>query len=71
MPSAKPNPVLRRRIELGIAAASPLLNLLLAVGERTSRLLGSEEPDHVPARARSTGEAARRGLGPREPGREQ
>ena len=63
-----PNPVLRRRIELGIRLVSPLLDLVLAVGDRTSRILGGEEPDHVPARARVTGEAARRGLGPRDPG---
>jgi hypothetical protein len=69
MAAAKPNPVVRRRIELGIGLVSPLLDLLLAVGDRTSRLLGSEEPDHVPARARHDGDAAPRGLGVREGGR--
>jgi hypothetical protein len=68
MAAAKPNPVLRRRIELGIGLASPLLDLLLAIGDRTSRLLGSEEADHVPARARPGGDSAPRGLGPRERG---
>jgi hypothetical protein len=57
------NAVLRRRIETGIGLASPLLDLVLAVGDRTSGLLGSEDPDHIPARARRDGDHAPRGLG--------
>lgn len=59
--------VLRSRIETGIAVVAPALDLLLAVGDRVSRLLGSEDPDHLPARARRDGERAARGLRPREP----
>jgi hypothetical protein len=69
MAPVKPNPVVRRRIERGIGLVSPLLDLLLAVGDRTSRLLGSEEPDHVPARARRDGATAPRGLGVHDSGR--
>ena len=66
MVADKPNLVLRRRVERGIKLVSPLLDLLLAVGDRTSRLFGSEEPDHVPARARAGVDHAPRGVAPRE-----
>jgi len=57
-----PNPVLRRRIELAIRLAAPLLDLALAVGERVSRVLDREEPGYVPARMPYEGESAPRGL---------
>jgi hypothetical protein len=57
----------RRRIETGIAIAAPVLDVLLAVGDRVSRVIGgSEEGDHVPARVQRSGEYAARGLRPRE-----
>jgi len=59
------NEQLRARIEAGIALASPLLDLLLAVGDRVSRVLGSGEPDPLPARIRLDGSRAERGLPPR------
>jgi hypothetical protein len=62
MARSEVNAVLRRRIETGIGLLAPMLDLVLAVGDRTSRLLGSEEPDHIPARARRDGDPAPRGL---------
>jgi hypothetical protein len=67
MARSKPNPIVRARIETGISLAAPLLDLLLAVGDRVSRVLGREEPDHVPARV-TLGEYARRGLTVRDRG---
>jgi hypothetical protein len=62
MPASDHDPVLRRRIEMGIRLAAPLLDLALAVGDRASRLLGSEDPDHVPSDVRRDGAGAARGL---------
>jgi hypothetical protein len=59
------NEQLRRRIELGIALAAPVLDLMLAVGDRASRLLNRGEPDPLPARIRLDGERAPRSLPPR------
>lgn len=67
MARSQPNPAVRKRIETGIALAAPLLDLLLAVGDRVSRVLGREEPDHVPVRV-TPGEYARRGLSVRDRG---
>jgi hypothetical protein len=67
MPGSHPNPVLRARIETGIRILSPLLDLLLAVGDRVSRVLERDDPEYVPARMPSEGESAPRGLRPREP----
>jgi hypothetical protein len=67
MARASPNPVLRGRIELGIRILSPLLDLLLAVGDRVSRVLERDDPEYVAARMPSEGESAPRGLRPREP----
>jgi hypothetical protein len=66
MARSQPNPVVRTRIETGIALAAPLLDLVLAVGDRVSRVLGSEDPDHVPVRVQRDGESAPRGLQPRD-----
>jgi len=62
MTVSAPNPRLRRRIELAIRLASPVLDLTLAVGERLSRLLEHEDPDYVPARLPLDGESAPRSL---------
>ncbi len=61
MPGSHPNPVLRGRIETGIRILSPLLDLLLAVGDRVSRVLERDDPEYVPARMPSEGESAPRG----------
>jgi hypothetical protein len=42
-----------------------MLDLLLAVGERVSRVLERDDPAYVPARMRTDGESAPRGLRPR------
>ena len=66
MDGSPPNPALRRRIEIGIRLVSPLLDLALLVGDRISRVLEREDPDYVPARMPHEGEAAPRGLRPRD-----
>jgi hypothetical protein len=66
MAGSSPNAALRGRIEAGIRLAAPFLDLLLAVGERVSRLISPDDPDYVPARMRSEGESAPRGLRPRD-----
>jgi hypothetical protein len=62
MSPSTPNLRLRRRFELAIRLLAPPLDLLLAVGERVSRALSSDDPDYVPARMPSGGESAPRGL---------
>jgi hypothetical protein len=64
MARSQPNPVLRARIELAIKVIAPMLDVLLAAGDRASRLLASEERDPRPARLASHGEHAPRGLPP-------
>ena len=59
------NPRLRARIETGIAIAAPVLDLVIAVGDRVSRVVSSRDPDHIPARVNRDGEHARRGVRPR------
>jgi hypothetical protein len=65
MAASTPNAVLRGRIEMAIRVAAPFLDLVLAVGDRVSRLIIRDDPDYVPARMRSEGESAPRGLTPR------
>ena len=65
MSANPPNPALRGRIELAIRVAAPFLDLMLAVGDRVSRLVTSEDPNYVTARMPSEGESAPRGLAPR------
>jgi hypothetical protein len=62
MPAGTPNAALRGRIEMAIRLASPMLDLVLAVGDRVSRLLEPDDPTYVPVRMRSDGESAPRGL---------
>jgi hypothetical protein len=42
----------RRRIEQGIAIAAPFLDLVLAVGDRVSRVAGRDQIDPEPPRRR-------------------
>jgi hypothetical protein len=65
MARSQPNPALRARIELAIKVISPMLDVLLATGERASRLLSSQERDPRPHRLTTHGEHAPRGLPPR------
>lgn len=48
----------RRRIETGIRIAAPLLDLLLAAGDRLSRAVDREPPELVPT-IRPGGDRAR------------
>jgi hypothetical protein len=57
--------VWRDRIETGIRIAAPLLDLVLLVGDRVSRVIGRDDPEHVPARVAQPGQRARRALTPR------
>lgn len=69
IPGSTPNARLRARIEMAIRVFSPGLDLVLAVGDRVSRLLEREDPDYVPARMPYHGESAPRGLRAREEGK--
>jgi hypothetical protein len=62
MPSSATNAVVLRRVERVIRVLAPALDLLLAVGDRVSRLLEPDDPDFVPARMAHAGESAPRGL---------
>jgi hypothetical protein len=52
----------QRRIETMLRFAGPVLDLVLAVGDRLSRVLEPDDPDYVPARMAGDGESAPRGL---------
>jgi hypothetical protein len=62
MAAPPPNPRLRARIELMIRIAAPALDLLLAVGDRVSRVLERDDPTYVPPRMPHQGTSAPRGL---------
>jgi hypothetical protein len=59
------DPALRGRIETVLRLASPLLDLVIAVGERVARVVEPDDPSYVPARMAREGESAPRGLRPR------
>jgi hypothetical protein len=40
----------RDRVESGIRLVAPVLNLVLAVGERLSRIVEPDDPEYYPAR---------------------
>jgi hypothetical protein len=67
MSNSAPDPVTRGRIETAIRILSPALDLVLAVGDRISRLLERDDPEYVPPRMPYEGESAPRGLRPRAP----
>jgi hypothetical protein len=57
----------RDRVESVLRLAAPMLDLLLEVGDRASRVLNREDPDHYPIRPAGEAfeiEAARRRAGP-------
>lgn len=62
MPSSRTDPVLLRRVERVIALLAPALDLMLALGERISRVLEPDDPYYEPARMRHSGESAPRGM---------
>jgi hypothetical protein len=62
MVASMPNPKLRDRIEFMIRALAPALDLLLAVGDRVSRVLEPDDPNYATARMAHDGESAPRGL---------
>jgi hypothetical protein len=63
MSTPQTNVVVLRRVERVIGVLSPLLDLLLAVGDRASRLLDGDDPTYAPPRmARGDGESAPRAL---------
>jgi hypothetical protein len=68
MHAATPHPRLQGRIELMIRLVAPWLDLLLAVGDRVSRVLERDDPDDAPARMAHEGDSAPRGL-PKRPDR--
>ncbi len=45
-----------------LRVVGPVLDLVLAVGDRISRVLEPDDPDYVPARMTGVGESAPRGL---------
>jgi hypothetical protein len=65
MPSPQTNAVLLRRVERVIGLLAPLLDLLLAAGDRASRLLERDDRDYAPPRMAREGDSAPLGL--REP----
>jgi hypothetical protein len=62
VPGTTPNVKLRGRIETMIRLLAPVLDLMLAVGDRVSRVVEREDPDYVPARTSYERESAPRGL---------
>jgi hypothetical protein len=63
--SAIPNPRLKARIDLVIRVAAPVLDLMLVIGDRVSRVLERDDPDYPPAQMTYQGDSAPRGLTPR------
>jgi hypothetical protein len=62
MSPSRTDPVLLRRVERVIALPAPALDVLLAVGERVSRVLEPDDRSYAPARMRPADEAAPRCL---------
>jgi hypothetical protein len=62
MPATAPNPKLQARIETMIRAVAPLLDLVIAAGDRASRMLERGERQEL-ARLPHDGDLAPRGLG--------
>jgi hypothetical protein len=62
MSASRTDPVLLRRVERVIALLATALDLLIAVGDRVSRILEGDDPDCARARMRTSGAAAPRGL---------
>jgi len=48
----------RERVETGIRLIAPALNLMLAAGERLSRIVEPDDPEYYPARVDGTDTAS-------------
>ena len=48
----------RERVETVIRLAAPALNLMLAAGERLSRIVEPDDPEYYPARVEGTDTAS-------------
>ncbi len=62
MPSRNTDAVMLERVERIIRVLAPVLDVVLAVGDRVSRVLEPDDPHYVLARMASDGESAPRGL---------
>lgn len=62
MSNSQTNAVLLGRVERVIGVLAPLLDLLLAAGDRASRLLERDDRNYAPPRMARDGESAPRGL---------
>ena len=55
----------RERVEGLIRLAAPVLNVVLAAGERLSRIVEPDDPEYYPARVDSVDPSAPSGANPR------
>ena len=55
----------RDRVETLIRLMAPALNVVLAVGERVSRIVEPDDPEYYPARVEGTDTASVGAAGPR------
>ena len=62
MPATPTDTVVLRRIERVIGLLAPVLDLVLAVGDRVSRVLEPDDPYYAPPRMRRVSGSAPRGL---------
>ena len=60
----------RERVETLIRLAAPGLNLILAAGERVSRIVEPDDPEYYPARVDGNEAPRPVGTGPAQTGRE-
>ena len=60
----------RDRVETLIRLAAPALNLVLAVGERVSRVVEPDDPEYYPARVESAEAPPPPSVGPARVGQE-
>jgi hypothetical protein len=58
----------RRRVESVIRLMAPALDVVLAVGDRVSRIVERDDPEYYPPRVGRSAEDALRAAGDRSPG---
>jgi hypothetical protein len=58
----------RRRVESVIRLMAPALDVVLAVGDRVSRIVERDDPEYYPPRVGRSAEDALRAAGDRPPG---
>lgn len=66
MPATPRQQLYRRRVERLIGLAAPVLDLVLAVGDRASRVLVPGEDDYYPIRSGAESASLRSGRSPGE-----